>query len=245
MEKHLSRPVARAAFAPDRALAWAPQAGSRRHRQRRSGKPRRLSLRSIAFATLAAAAAFAAGALGAFLLDRFAAGSVSLPPEIMRVVVERIVHAESRGDPDAKNPRSSATGAAQFIDATWLELMRKHRTDLKRRSDAEILELRRDPALAREMTARFIERNASLLQARGLPITPATLYLSHFAGGAGAAAILLAAEDADAAHIMASADRTGRMSRDKIVKANPFLEGVTAAGLQKWAERKMREPKRF
>src|SRR5689334_21946280 len=39
-------------------------------------------------------------------------------------VVERIVQVESGGDPNAKNPRSTATGAAQFIDATWLELIR-------------------------------------------------------------------------------------------------------------------------
>jgi hypothetical protein len=59
------------------------------------------------------------------------------------------------------------------------------RPDLaKGRSQAEILELRRDAKIAREITARFTERNAELLSKRGLPVTPGTLYLAHFAGGA-------------------------------------------------------------
>ena len=79
-----------------------------------------------------------------------------------------------------------------------------------------------------------------MLRKRGLPVTPGTLYLAHFAGGAGAVAILSAAEDADAALIMATADASGRSRREKIVKANPFLERFTVADLRNWAERKMR-----
>jgi hypothetical protein len=154
-------------------------------------------------------------------------------------VVERIVQVESGGDPNAKNPRSTATGAAQFIDATWLELIRKHRADLAARPEPELLELRRDPKLAREVTTYLVERNAKVLKRSGQPITAGTLYLSHFAGGAGAVAILSAKEHEDAATTLALADSTGKMSRDKLVKANPFLDGVTAGGLKRWADRKM------
>src|SRR6266567_5833300 len=57
-----------------------------------------------------------------------------------------------------------------------------HRPDLaKGRSQAEILELRRDGKIAREITARLTERNAEVLRKRGLPVTPGTLYLAHFA----------------------------------------------------------------
>src|SRR6201984_3609274 len=59
-------------------------------------------------------------------------------------VVERIIGVESDGDPNAKNKRSSATGLGQFLDETWLDMIRVHRPDLaKGRSQAEILELRR------------------------------------------------------------------------------------------------------
>jgi hypothetical protein len=158
-------------------------------------------------------------------------------------VIERIITVESDGDPNAKNKRSSATGLGQFLDETWLDMIRAHRPDLaKGRRQDEILELRRDAKVAREITARFTERNAGMLRKRGLPVTPGTLYLAHFAGGAGAVAILSAMEHADAALVMATADATGRTKREKIVKANPFLEYFTVADLRSWADRKMRVP---
>jgi hypothetical protein len=162
----------------------------------------------------------------------------------IHAVVEQIIGVESNGDPNAKNKRSSATGLGQFLDETWLDMISVHRPDLaKGRGQAEILELRRDASIAREITARFTERNAEVLSRRGLPVTPGTLYLAHFAGGAGAVAILSATEDADAALVMASADATGRTKREKIIKANPFLEGFTVADLRHWADRKMRLPR--
>jgi hypothetical protein len=163
--------------------------------------------------------------------------------DAIEAVVERIIKVESNGDPNAKNKRSSATGLGQFLNETWLDLIRTHRPDLaKGRSADETLELRRDPNVARELTVRFTEQNAGMLKKRGLPVTPGTLYLAHFAGGAGAVAILSALEDADAASVMASADASGRTKREKIIKANPFLERFTVADLKSWAHRKMRVP---
>src|SRR5262245_13096407 len=105
-------------------------------------------------------------------------------------------------------------------------MIRAHRPDLaKGRSQAEILELRRDAKIAREITARFTEQNAGMLIKRGLPM-----------------AILSEMENADAALVMATADATGRTKREKIVKANPFLERFTVADLRNWADRKMQAP---
>ncbi len=129
-------------------------------------------------------------------------------------VVERIIEVESNGDPNAKNSRSSATGLGQFVNETWLDLVREYRPDLTRgHSDGETLELRREAKLAREITRRFVERNAAMLSRRGLPVTGGTVYLAHFAGAAGAVAILSASDKADAALVMASADATGRTKR--------------------------------
>jgi len=161
----------------------------------------------------------------------------------INAVVERIIGVESNGDPTAKNSRSSATGPGQFLSETWLDLIRAYRPDLTRgRSESEILELRREARLAREITTRFVERNAAMMRQRGLPVTAGTVYLAHFAGGAGAVAILSAPENADAALVMASADATGRSKREQIIKANPFLEHFTVADLKIWADRKMRSP---
>jgi hypothetical protein len=159
----------------------------------------------------------------------------------VKVLVERIIAIESNGDPNEKNKRSSATGAGQFLDDTWLEAIRKHRHDLiKGRSDKEILELRRDAEFAREIATRLVEQYATMLRKRGLPITPGSLYLVYFAGPAGALALLSGAETDDAASLMASADVTGRTTREKLVSANPFLKVLTVGDLKKWADRRMR-----
>jgi hypothetical protein len=158
----------------------------------------------------------------------------------VNAVVERIIQAESNGDANAKNKRSSATGPAQFLDETWLEMIRAYRPDVARgRTEKEILELRRDPDLAHEITIRFVERNAAALSKHGLPVTPGTLYLSHFAGPAGAIAILSVPDNTDAADLMARADATGRTTREKLINANPFLATFTVADLKRWADRKM------
>ncbi len=159
----------------------------------------------------------------------------------VKAVVERIIDVESGGDPNARNKRSSATGAGQFLDETWLEMIRAHRRDLVgSRSEKEILDLRRDPDLTRAIMTRLVEQNAAMLKKRGLPVTPGTLYLTHFAGPSGAVAVLSVAENTDAASLMASADATGRTTREKLVTANPFLKELTVGDLKSWANRKMR-----
>ena len=182
---------------------------------------------------------------GGAAIDTIAERIVGIEAEGVAIdaVVERIIGIESDGNPNAGNKRSSALGLGQFLDQTWLDLIRTHRPDLARgRSKEETLELRRDAKLAREVTKRFTEQNAETLRKRSLPVTPGTLYLAHFAGGAGAVAILTALDDADAASVMASADATGSTKREKIVKANSFLERFTVVDLRSWADRKMRLP---
>ena len=48
----------------------------------------------------------------------------------IHAVIEQIIRVESDGDPTAKNKRSSATGLGQFLDETWLDMIRAHRPDL-------------------------------------------------------------------------------------------------------------------
>src|SRR5262249_31405226 len=100
--------------------------------------------------------------LTAFTLAWLGASTSYLPPNSQHeestaastvdAVVERIIDVESGGDPNAKNKRSSATGLGQFLDETWLDMIRAHRPDLaKGRNQNEILELRRDAKVAREI----------------------------------------------------------------------------------------------
>lgn len=159
--------------------------------------------------------------------------------EPVQSVVEQIVHVESSGCATLKNKRSTATGPAQFIEETWLCLIQKHRPDLAHKDREQILALRRDHDLSREMAARYADQNATVLRKHDISVNAGTLYLSHFAGVAGAVAIMSAPDAEDAAEIMANADATGRMTRNIIVRANPFLENFTIADLKKWAEQKM------
>ena len=164
----------------------------------------------------------------------------SIDKTAVKALVELIVIAESNGDPNARNKRSSATGAAQFLDDTWLEAVRRYRRDLLQgRNDKEVLALRRDPELAREIAARVVEEYAAMLNKRDLPITAGSLYLAYFAGPAGAVALLSSPENADAASLMAAADATGRTTREKLVNANPFLKVLTVSDIKRWADRKM------
>ena len=194
---------------------------------------------------LSALLAFAAGGIAGSGLYRPVAvkeRELASPPA-MKSVVDWIICAESNGDPNARNKRSSATGLAQFIDQTWLHMIRAHRPDFARISNEKALELRRDPELVREITLRLLERNAALLKRHNLPVTPGTLYLSHFAGGAGAVALLTADNSADAPSVMAQADATGQMNRGKLVHANPFLAAFTVGDIKTWADNKMRARK--
>jgi hypothetical protein len=147
---------------------------------------RRISVEFVALGVTAALAL--AWVVGTHFVTN---GSPPFGDGAVKAVVERIVAVESGGDPNARNKRSSATGAGQFLDETWLEMIRTHRRDLVGgRSEKEILDLRRDPELTRAIIARLVERNAAMLKKRGFPVTPDTLYLTHFAGPAGAVAVL-------------------------------------------------------
>src|SRR5581483_5537127 len=145
-------------------------------------------------------------------------------------LVDQIIGVESGGDPNARNSRSSASGPGQFIDSTWLSMVKQHRPDIADgKSDADLLALKTDPGLSREMTAAYAADNAGLLQRNGLPVTAGTQYLAHFAGPQGAIGILNADPNAPAASVLGQG----------FAKANPTLAGYTAGQLAAWADRKM------
>lgn len=139
-----------------------------------------------------------------------------------------ILSRETNGDANAKNPRSSATGLGQFIDSTWLDVLSRNRPDIAAgRSPAELLALRSDPALSREMTGLYAAENNAKLARAGFPITPGNTYLAHFAGSDGAVKVLGAAPDTPVVNLLGA----------KAVAANPHLNGMTAADLVAWAGR--------
>ena len=106
------------------------------------------------------------GSLGGWSLYLYFGRSEELSGQAaVSALVERIIAVETNGDPNAKNSRSSAMGLGQFLDETWLDLMRAYRPDLARgRSERETLDLRREPKLTREIIMRFVARNIAMLR---------------------------------------------------------------------------------
>lgn len=114
---------------------------------------------------------------------------------------------ESSLDPTAKAATSTATGLFQFLESTWLEVMKEEgpRLGYQRYADAitatadgdyviadkalrkEVLALREDPQIAADLAAAFTRNNGAYLQQRfGRMPSPGELYIAHFLGARGA-----------------------------------------------------------
>ena len=114
---------------------------------------------------------------------------------------------ESSFRPDAKASTSSAEGLFQFVDRTWLELVRtfgaQHGLSAEATAistvdgapivadealRADILALRREPFLAAVMAAELLKKDAAMIGFRiGRKINRTEMYLAHFLGLEGAA----------------------------------------------------------
>ena len=122
--------------------------------------------------------------------------------------------AESGFQTEVRNTRSSAAGAFQFTESTWLEMVRRHgaaagRPDLAVHIRADgsgqwkvdpayrtaVMDARTDFELASQMAARYCEENrARLGEALGRPATEEEVRIAHFLGARGAYRLIEAAE---------------------------------------------------
>jgi transglycosylase-like protein with SLT domain len=114
---------------------------------------------------------------------------------------------ESGFNPDAKSKGSSAAGLYQFVEQTWLSVVRKHGAEhglgdlaskIKLGEDGKlrvadptlrkhILDLRRDPAISAAMAAEHAADNKERLEAKlNREVGEVDLYLAHFLGLNGA-----------------------------------------------------------
>jgi hypothetical protein len=146
------------------------------------------------------------------------------------IVTNKIIGVESGGDPNAENPNSSASGVGQFLDSTWVQTIRQHRPDVAAgKSAAQIIAMKKDRALGKEMTRAYQQDNADYLANRGEATTPDNIYLAHFLGPGGAVNALKADPNTPIVNIVGQ----------DVVNANPFLRGKTAGDTIAWAGKKM------
>ena len=144
--------------------------------------------------------------------------------------VNSIIRIESAGNPRAKNPLSSASGLGQFINSTWMRMIKTYRPDLLgTMSRQQILNLRFEPTIARAMLYHLTRETGSFLRARGHTVTPGRLYLGHFLGPGDANRILRTAGGTPLNAVLSAG----------VMNANPFLRGWSVQKIQNWAERKM------
>lgn len=136
--------------------------------------------------------------------------------------LDRLMIAESGGNDTARNPRSTATGAFQFIQSTFLSVMQRHFPKrIEKLTPAEILALRTDRKAARDAARAYTRDNAQILALNGHKPTFPHLRLAFLLGANGAMRILEAKPDAPLGSILGPA----------VMRANPFMTRLTAGGL--------------
>jgi hypothetical protein len=150
-------------------------------------------------------------------------------------ITNRILEVEGHD----KARASSADGYGQFVKSTWLDTLRRYKPELAAgRSDAELLALRGDRALGREMTDRLRQENVGALQAAGVSTEPGYQYLAHFLGPKGAIAVAKA--DPNTPVAAALSRELGPDTARRMIAANPtILAGATAGSVAQWAHGKM------
>lgn len=146
--------------------------------------------------------------------------------------VSRIIGYESGNDPNIKNKKSTAEGLGQFIDSTWFHMVRKYRPDIANgKTNAQLKALKRDPALSREMTTRYVEENAALLKKHGFPVNVRNLYVMHFLGSGEGPKLLRADPNQPVSSFI---------SAQSINANQKVLSGKTAQQVLDWAARAMK-----
>jgi hypothetical protein len=121
---------------------------------------------------------------------------------------------ESRHDPTAQNKRSSATGAFQFTERTWLDLVRRYGASLGQGDAAAkitvtngkpsvadpadrsaILALRSDSKFAGALAARYSDENRTALSKNlGRKVSENEVRIAYLLGATGAGRLLRAAQ---------------------------------------------------
>jgi hypothetical protein len=148
---------------------------------------------------------------------------------------------ESGMRPDARARTSSASGLYQFIDQSWLEIVKRHGSEngLGWAADAitvgrnghltvgdpqtrrAILQMRNNPAIAATMAAEYASDNKDALEsALGRAATGTDLYMAHFLGLGGARSFLRTMASSPSASGAALFPAAARANRSVFYEAN-------------------------
>lgn len=144
--------------------------------------------------------------------------------------LDRLTIVEAGGRETAKNPRSSALGPFQFITSTFLDVARRHfLPETLGMQPQKVLALRTDRAFSRRAAEAYTLDSAAILSAHDIVSTPANLRLAYLLGPGSAVRVLKAQPAAPVLTLLGG----------NVVRANPFMKGMTAGDLARWSERNM------
>ena len=173
-------------------------------------------------------------------------GRLRVPRETLTTVVEAaavagvdpaylcaLAEKESIWATDARARTSSAVGLYQFIESTWLGMVKSHGTAVglrdeaaiiemrasgpyvaDRRARARILDMRGDARISSVLAAEMLKRDKAAIAGRlGREISASEAYLAHFLGPAAAGRMLAAVEGAPRRSAAAMVPASARANR--------------------------------
>lgn len=173
-------------------------------------------------------------------------GSLRVPRDILTTVVEAaaatgvdpaylcaLAEKESTWSPDARARTSSAVGLYQFIESTWLRMVKSRGAAVGLREEAaaiemrasgpyvadpaaraRILELRGDARISSVLAAEMLKRDRAAIAGRlGREISAPEAYLAHFLGPAAAGRVLAAVGGAPRRSAAAMMPESARANR--------------------------------
>ena len=157
-------------------------------------------------------------------LTAAAEGSVDASPQgfPMEEFLDQLMAAESGGRLYKKNPRSTALGPFQFIESTFLFVVKRHfPSEVMGLSERQVLALRTDMVFSRRAAAAYANDLMSALKDSGLPVTTVNVRLAFLVGPFAAVRVLRTRPNQPLRRVL-SADA---------IAANPYMAGATVAML--------------
>lgn len=188
---------------------------------------------------------------------RHAAQRLGVDTRYMVAVAAR----ESRFDPAARAPRTSAVGLYQFTEETWLRVVKlfgprhglaSYAAEIATDEDGNVsmppgarrrrlMQLRADAELSALMAAELaLDNQRRLERLLGCPVTPAETYIAHFLGVAQAARLIGAAHETP--HRAAARLLPAAAEANPALFAGPSGEAISAASVVGAVEAYFRRP---
>jgi len=136
--------------------------------------------------------------------------------------LDRLMAAESGGYQYKKNRRSTALGPFQFIESTFLFVVKRHfASEIAGLSERQVLALRTDMAFSRRAATAYANDLMSALKDSGLPVTTANVRLAFLVGPFAAVRVLRTRPNQPLRRVLSA----------EAVAANPYMSGATVAML--------------